>query len=208
MAALPRHQRWLWTTKCVEVRTRCHRAPDQTSDGECAPGAREGRRGLRCSEKACSRGNGEEEAAGFFVSEVEVEAGRTWRFLDPHQVTATFMLLEAWQPLQYGVDSVLDGIHFVNIQQLLADVVEKTLVVGHQAVLRGGGEDGRQRFFFNVMAMIFHKTKLQQKLSKSLSQAACCASMQSEFGTPKKSNRANAWVAMSCLKGLMEREER
>ena len=48
------------------------------------------------------------------------------------------------------------------------------------------------------MAMIFHKTKLQQELSKSLSHAECRGSKQSEFGTPKKSNRPDAWVAMSC----------
>jgi hypothetical protein len=52
-------------------------------------------------------------------------------------------------------------------------------------------------FFLTVMAMIFHKTKLQQKLSKSLSHAASSRSMQSKFGTPKKSNRTVAWVAMN-----------
>jgi hypothetical protein len=46
-------------------------------------------------------------------------------------------------------------------------------------------------FFFKwqkeicYMAMISHKTKLQRKLSKSLSHAASSGSMQSKFGMPK-----------------------
>jgi hypothetical protein len=49
-----------------------------------------------------------------------------------------------------------------------------------------GGELSQLFFFFlTVMAMIFHKTRLQQKLSKSLSHAASSGSMQSKFGMPK-----------------------
>jgi hypothetical protein len=57
------------------------------------------------------------------------------------------------------------------------------------------------------MALIFHKTKLQQKLSKSLSHAASSRSKQSKFGTPKESSRMIAcmqWVG----EALMKRERR
>jgi hypothetical protein len=54
------------------------------------------------------------------------------------------------------------------------------------------------------MAMIFHKTK-QQKL-QSLSHAECRKGRQSEFGTPKMSNRTNACVAQSA-RALSERKD-
>jgi hypothetical protein len=57
------------------------------------------------------------------------------------------------------------------------------------------------------MAMIFHKTKLQQKLSRSLSRAASSRSVQCKFGTPKEEHQAKSLRCNEWQSALMKREE-